>query len=384
MEQTQYDVLIIGAGIVGCSIAYYLTHAGFRVALVDKGGVAEEATAAGAGLLAPLGEEDVSDSVQQRAFYRLCLQALNAYRDLDQKLKSETGIAIELINAPVLRPAFEETQVAVLQKMHKQSPQNLPGLKWLDGQAAREQEPLLARNVLGALISPAERNVNAVRVAQAYARGAAEAGAQIFEGRAAARLIRQGSRVVGIATARGPLRASTIILATGAWSADWHSANLNPPVFPVKGQMLALRSVTSQPLRHSILDPWSGTILPKATGSIFVGSTVEMAGFDKNVTAEGLATLLGIVEKIAPSLKQAQFERAWSGLRPGSVDSMPLLGQSHSAPGLWLACGLFRNGILLAPLVGQIVAALLQEKPVPCDLDLAPFDPDRVGNWGEH
>ena len=122
-------------------------------------------------------------------------------------------------------------------------------------------------------------------------------------------------------------------------------------------------------------------MLPKADGSIYVGATSELAGFDTSVTVAGLTALLDVVTKLAPRLQRARFERAWAGLRPGSADDLPLLGPSHSMPGLWVAGGHFRNGILLGPLTGHLLAERIQGHPVPLALDVHPFDPDRFGGW---
>ncbi len=330
-------------------------------------------------MLAPLAESDeVSD---QHPFAQLCLAGLQFYDGLDQQLKHETGIDIELVDAPTLRPAFDENETATLRLALDRQQHLLPGLKWLEGKAACEVEPLLPPTIQGALISPLERNVQSPRMTLAYARGAALHGAAIFEGRSVEQFIRQGQRVVGVETKSGPIYAGVVVLAAGAWAATWHTSTKKPPIFPVKGQMLALQAPPELRLHNTIYYHRLGYMLPKADGSIYVGATSELAGFDKSVTVAGLTTLLGIVTKLAPRLQRARFERAWAGLRPGSADDLPLLGPSHSMPGLWLAGGHFRNGILLGPLTGHILAELMQGHPAPLGLDLNPFDPDRFGGW---
>lgn len=380
MEQEHYDVLIVGAGVVGCAIAYHVAKAGLRVALLDKGRVAGEASQAGAGMLAPLAEsEEVSD--QHHPFAQLCLAGLHFYNDLDRQLKHETGIDIELVDAPTLRPAFNEHEIAALQSAMDRQRHLLPGLQWLEEKAVREVEPLLPPTVQGALISPLERNVQSPRLALAYARGAALHRAAIFEGRSAEQFIRQGQRVVGVETKSGPIYAQAVVLAAGAWAATWHASSAKPPIFPVKGQIVALQAPPELRLRHTIYYHRLGYMLPKADGSIYVGATSELVGFDKTVTVEGLTVLLSIATRLAPQLRRARFERAWAGLRPGSADDLPLLGPSRSTRGLWLAGGHFRNGILLGPLTGHILAELLQGHRAPFGLDVSTFDPDRFGGW---
>jgi glycine oxidase len=379
MNQERYDALVVGAGVVGCATAYHLTKAGLRVALLDKGSVAGEASQAGAGMLAPLAEAGTSG--QDHPFLRLCLAGLRYYDGLDRQLKDETGTEIELVDAPTLRPAFSEHEVEELQTEMQVQQHLLPGLQWLEGKVAREVEPLLPPTVQGAILSPWERNVQISRITLAYARGAALGGTQIFEGRSVGRFIRQGQRVVGVQTTVGPVLAEIVVLAAGAWAATWHARTEKPPIFPVKGQMVALRAAPHIRLRHTIFSHKLGYLLPKADGSIYVGSTSELTGFDKTVTVEGVAALLTSAMEIAPGLKTARFERAWAGLRPGSADNLPLIGSSRSMPGLWIAGGHFRNGILLGPLTGHILSELIQGRPAPFGLDLSAFDPDRFGGW---
>jgi glycine oxidase len=257
----------------------------------------------------------------------------------------------------------------------------LPGLQWLERRVVREIEPLLPETVLGALLSPRERSLQGMRLTLALALGATLRGADLFEGRPVGQLIRQSERVVGVETAQGPLWANAVVLATGAWMMNWHSPTTAPPLFPVKGQMIALQATPGQVLRHTLYNFHGGCIVPKADGSIYVGATAEHAGFDKMVTVEGISKALAVQEKMAPALKGARFLRAWTGLRPGSSDELPLIGPSQSAQGLWIAGGHFRDGLLLGPLTGSIIAELLQGHACSFDLDLAAFDPDRFGDW---
>jgi glycine oxidase len=379
MEREHYDVVVVGAGVVGCATAYYVAKAGLRVALLDKGRIAGEASQAGAGMLAPLAESDEVSG--QHPFAQFCLAGLHFYDGLDQQLKHETGIDIELVDAPTLRPAFDEQETASLRSALDRQQHLLPGLKWLDGKAVREVEPFLPPTVQGAFLSPLERNVQSPRLTLAYARAAALHGAVIFEGRSVEQWIRQGQRVVGVETKSGSISTGIVVLAAGAWAATWHASTRKPPIFPVKGQIVALQAPPEFRLRHAIYAHRLGYLLPKADGSIYVGATSELAGFDTSVTVAGLTALLAVVTKLAPQLQRARFERAWAGLRPGSADDFPLLGPSQSLPGLWLAGGHFRNGILLGPLTGHLLAELIQGHPAPFGLDLHPFNPDRFGGW---
>jgi glycine oxidase len=296
-------------------------------------------------------------------------------------LRQETGVDIGLADAPTLRPAFDEPSSARLHDILTKQQPYLPGLQWLDASHAREIEPLLPETVQGALLSPQERNVQAAQLTLAYARGAVLRGARLVEGCPVGRLLLQGQQVVGVDTAQGPIHAGAIVLSAGAWAAQWHVSTPTPPIFPVKGQMLALQALPGLHLRHTVYMSGVGGIVPKPDGTITVGATVEHVGFDKVVTADGIATLLTAVTRLTPGLSRARVLRFWAGVRPGSSDGLPLIGPSQSVQGLWIAGGHFRDGILLGPLTGQIVADLLQQRPLHSEVDLTAFDPDRFGGW---
>jgi len=383
MQQERYDVLIVGAGVVGCSIAYHLGKFGLRVALVERGEIAGESSLAGAGILAPLNvASETHDAQQASPFLQFCLAGLDYYRDLDQQLKQETGIDISLVKVPLLRPAFSEQDATALQAMLAWQQQFLQGLEWVNGESARKIEPLLSPEVQGVLVSPYEYNVNVPRVTLVYARGALMQGVHIFTGRSVNSLLLQGQRIVGVETDQGQIYAEHVVLAAGAWTAKWHTKTVSPVIFPVKGQMLALQAPLGLPLRHTLSHGRLSYLVPKADGSIYVGATSEHVGFSKTVNAAGMATLLNAVVEIAPRLLEGGFERTWTGLRPGSADGLPLLGASRSRPGLWLASGHFRTGALQGPLTGHILAELIQGRAAPFGLDLGAFDPDRFGGWG--
>lgn len=379
MQET-YDVIVVGAGIVGAAVAYYTAKAGMRVALVDQGKVAGEASSAGAGMLAPL---DTTASDHHIPLSLFCLAGLQFYDQLDQVLSSETGIDIEIMRVPTLRPAFSQESVEDEQTLLMRWQHLLPGLRWVEAHEARKMEPLLPETVLGALLSPTEYNVQVLPLTQAYARGALLHGAHLFEGRSVERFLQRGQRLVGVETTQGTMHAGDVVLAAGAWTSQWHVFAGPPPIIPVKGQMVELHAPPDGSLQHTIYAHGLGCLLPKRHHRIYVGATHESAGFDTTVTTEGVAAMRTVVEKLAPGLKHVHFERAWAGLRPVSVDGLPLIGPSNVLEGLWVASGHAQDGILLGPLTGHILAEWLQQHPIPCGLDLKAFHPDRFGGWGQ-
>jgi len=174
--------------------------------------------------------------------------------------------------------------------------------------------------------------------------------------------------VAGVAAAGEPIRAPVVVNAMGAWAGLLSGDPLPPPVEPVRGHIVAFDMAPAL-IRHVVCSP-RGYLVPRADGRTLAGSTAERAGFDKTVTAAGLAAVLAIALEIAPVLADVRVADSWAGLRPGTPDGLPVIGPGE-VPGLFHAAGLYRNGILLGPLVGEIVAGLVRGQAPP--VDLAPF-----------
>jgi glycine oxidase len=193
-------------------------------------------------------------------------------------------------------------------------------------------------------------------------------------GRPAYGLLRQGPAVSGVRLAGGDVvEAGAVCLSAGAWSGGLAGLPRPLPVEPRRGQMLALRAPVGV-FRHNVFSA-STYLVPRMDGSVFVGATVERVGFDKRVTADGVASLLAGARRIAPALGSAELLETWAGLRPGTPDDLPILGADPEAPNLFYATGHFRNGVLLAPVTAQIALDGLTGTPISVPLD--PFRPDR-------
>jgi glycine oxidase len=398
-------VAVVGGGVVGCAVAYYLARAGARVTVLERDRIAAEASSAAAGMLAPLAEDSGPGP-----FLDLALASLSRHGPLAAELRATTGIDVELLTPGLLRLALDDAEAADLQAaLAWQRDLGLP-VRWLDGAEVRELEPLVAPHVRGAIHSEAEHQVNPPRLTEALARAAAVHGATFQLGATARGLVRRGDRVEGVRLADGDLPADHVVLAAGAWAAacsDWLDTPV--PVHPIKGQMLAVLpppglgahptqpephpsppsiggpggpssdsclspSIIGGPLRHTLYGR-DGYLVPKADGTIYVGATVERAGFDRRVTPAGLGALLALLPKLAPALANATFVRAWAGLRPGTPDHLPILGPAPGLHGLSLATGHYRNGILLAPITGELIAQAVLGQPTA--LPLAPFSVER-------
>ncbi len=380
------DVAVVGGGIIGCVVAYYLARAGARVAVLERDQIAAEASSAAAGMLAPLAE-----GAAPGPFLDLALASLSRFGALAAELREATGIDVELITAGLLRPALDDAEAADYQaSLATQRALGLP-LQWLNAAEARALEPLLAPDVRGALASPAEHQVNPARLTTALARAAAAHGATFHLGAVARGLLRDSDRVVGVRLADGDLPADHVVIAAGAWAAscgEWLGTPI--PVTPIKGQMLAVSLPPGAQSKADAHPPLlggrggqlcrtlyarAGYLVPKADGTIYVGATVERAGYDRRVTAAGASALLDALKRLAPALADATLVRTWAGLRPGTPDHLPILGPVPGYRGVTLATGHYRNGILLAPITGELIAQAVLGQPT--TLPLAPFSVER-------
>ena len=363
------DVIVVGGGVIGCAIAYYLSRERAIVVVLERGLIGGEASGAAAGMLAPLAEAHGPSP-----FLDLCLASHRLFPELADTLRAEVGVDIEYVPSGLLRVVFTEAQETEL-RSHLEWQAGLGmGVRWLDGDTARGLEPLLSPRLRGAVYSPLEHQVNPGKLVQGLARAAEAQGAVIRQETPVAGLLRHGSRITGVRLAGETLSADAVVLAAGPWTKRLAAALGVPvPVRPVRGQMLALGG-GPPPVRHIIWGP-KGYMAPKVNGFLFVGATVEEVGFRKSTTVRGLASLRRMANALVPALTYATQVDAWAAFRPGSADSLPILGAVPGWEGLWVASGHYRNGILLSPITGLLMArSLLDGKPAE---GLSAFSPAR-------
>lgn len=368
------DAIVVGGGAVGCSVAWHLAREGLRVLLLERGELAAEASGAAAGMLAPVGEaaDDPADPILVWG-----LRSLAGFTELCEALRAASGVDPELEPSGLLRLASDDASARRLRaRADALGAAHDLGLEWLDARAVHDAEPRLARDVVGGLWSPREAHVRSPLLARAFAGSAAALGARVACGVAVSGLEREGDRVTGVRTGAGVYAAGHVVLCTGAWAgelAGWLGGAFAPPVFPVRGQICSLDA--PQPPPRSILWRDSLYLVPKRDGSLVMGATEEDAGFDRRVTAAALAGLLEDARALVPELGGASFRHGWAGLRPATPDRLPLVGAVPGLGSLWLAAGHYRNGVLLSPVTGRLVADLLLGKALPDDA--APFAPER-------
>ena len=366
-DRQSVDVIIVGGGVIGCTIAYYLSKGGASVAVVERGEVGGEASGAAAGMLVP-----PAAALPGGPLRDLCLASLGAFPSLVGSLQQETGVDVQFLTAGILVVAETEEQGQGLRQIVGRRELGLFGFEWLEGEPLRLLEPGLSPALPGAAYSPGQHHVNPGHLTQALARAAAARGAELHQGTAVKGLLTRGGRVMGVRTGAGTIPADNVVLAAGPWTGVLaRRLGVNVPTRPMRGQMLAYRSS----LVRNMISGTEGYLVPKAGGFLFAGATVEDVGFRRRTTKRALAGLRRMARTLVPSLRQAPVVDAWAGLRPGSPDGLPILGPVPGVEGLWVATGHFRNGILLAPVTGELMArSILKGRAVP---ELAPFSPSR-------
>ncbi|MEY3283874.1 MAG: hypothetical protein RIR86_1887 [Acidobacteriota bacterium] len=366
------DLLIIGGGVIGCSIAWQAARRGLRVQVIERGEIGREAVYAAGGMLAPLAEADRDDP-----FLRLCRQSRSLYPGFASDLCAATGIDVEYRTEGTLYLSLQKDDDEELEsRYHWQSAARLK-IERLTAAQVLAAEPALNSAVRWALRFPDDHQVNNRRLIRALHAAALAAGVEIVTQTAVLNLVcadsATGSTVTGVLTDRGLFEAPQVVLAAGCWSGQIHASS---PVLPVRGQMIAVEMAA--PLLRHVIYSCRGYLVPRLDGRVIAGSTTELVGYDRRTTAGGMATIINNGTEMIPSFATRPIIETWAGLRPRVADQLPSIGPDPLVDGLYHATGHYRNGILLAPLTGQLIADLVTgSKP---SFDLGPFSPGRPVN----
>ena len=365
------DCVVIGGGVMGCAIAWRLARRGVRVKVLERSIPGAEASSAAGGILAAQ-EEARGPS----PLVSLGLASRARFASISSGLLEETGIDIGHRTAGVMSVAFDAQQRAALEDRYAWMPaQGLP-MTWLSGDEARLREPALHPNAHSALLFSEDAQVVPGAYLRALADAAAKAGAEFVSGCQVTGISVSSGRATGVELASGHLAADRVVLAAGSWSQLVANTGLRPGlVRPVRGQMVSLET-RPRKVFGTIVAPGGGYVVGRADGSTLMGSTVEEAGFEKRVTAAGLAAVLAGGLALTPSLGDTAVVGTWANFRPTTPDGLPLLGPS-AVDGLLLATGHYRHGILQSAITADIVEALVTGEASP--IDLAPFSVHRFG-----
>lgn len=373
------DVLVVGGGIIGLVTAWRAAQHGLSTAVVDPepgGGAAQVA----AGMLAAVTELHYGE----QTLLGLNLASARRYPDFAAELTEASGHDIGYRACGTLAVALDSDDRAHLRELHALQRGSGLASEWLTGRECRRLEPMLAPGVRGGLRVDGDHQVDPRRLTAALLVACERAGV-VFHRAWAERLSVVRDRARGIVTADGTeLAAGQTVLAAGSLSGRLAGVpdDVLPPVRPVKGQVLRLTVPKAYApfLSRTVRAVVRGShvyLVPRENGELVVGATSEELGWDTTVTAGGVYELLRDAHELVPGITELPLTETRAGLRPGSPDNAPMLGPTR-LPGLQLATGHYRNGVLLTPLTGDVLAHALVTGELPDEA--RPFTPRRFAD----
>jgi glycine oxidase len=353
-EVKTWDVIIIGGGIIGLSLAFALRKRGATILIVERGEPGREASHAAGGML-------VDCSLETPAALRpLAVASARLYPEFAHELEVESGIKVDLRDqGTIVFPPPEH--------VHER-----PGFTFssLLPAPVAELEPALADSRRPAFYLK-ERSVDPRALTAAALKTAKNRGVDFSSGDPVTAVNHSEGRATGVTTTKTSFRAQKVVNCAGAWSGQISPHGF--PTRPVKGQMLCLVMPSRTLLKNVIRSP-EAYLIPRSDGRLLVGATVEEAGFDKRTDPATIQRLHRAALNLVPQLSNAKILEDWAGLRPGTPDALPILGET-ATPGYYVATGHFRDGILLAPITAQVMAAVIEGRAQ--EHDLTPFSPAR-------
>jgi glycine oxidase len=356
------DVVIIGGGVIGLAIGRALARRGVsHIVLIERGQLGSEASSAAAGIIGPQAEANCADD-----FFQLACQSRDMYPEFAAALHEESGTDIELDQTGTLYLAFtysDEAEIA-----HRYQWQTNAGyeVERLSASEARIFEPAVSDGVCSALRFPRDMQVENRRLVAALASANEQLGVTLVSACEVREVTEQSGRVTAVETSLGSISTPIAIIAAGAWAGSISLPDISTApvrIEPVRGQMICFET-NPRLTRHVLYSP-RGYLVPRADGRLLAGSTTEHEGFDKRVTFSGVYSLIQHAMEIVPGLVSLPMVDSWAGLRPRSDDGLPVLGQSADIEGLIYACGHYRNGILLTPVTGELMAGIVLGESVP-------------------
>lgn len=346
------NILIIGGGVIGLSLARQFHKKGFdKITILEKGFVGQEASFAAAGMLAPQAETNKADT-----FFNFCNESNKLYPAFATELLDETGIDIELDQNGTLYLAFDENDSIEIRKRYEWQKKAGLEIEHLSAKETRKAEPFVSPDVFESLFFPNDWQVENRKLLKALRKYAELNGIEIFEQTEVTKLITTSGKIEGVETTANEKHfADIVILATGAWTSLIKGEGLVLPfVKPIRGQMISFH--TAKRLFTRVIYSPRGYIVPRRLGKIIAGATVEDVGFENQTTASGIEFIRVNSSEISPSLSGLLVDEKWSGLRPFANKGLPILGEIPEAENLYIATAHYRNGILLAPMTAKVLS----------------------------
>ena len=355
-----WDAIIVGGGVIGLSLAWELSKQGTRILIVERGEPGREATHAAAGMLA-YGDHEPHEQLKA-----LKLASARLYPEFVHELEDESGMRVDFRREGTVSffPDGESPECSARDITAQELADLEPDLSY----------PALSGRHAGRVLLTPEESIDNRALAAALLKTAKHRGIDISSGLAATEIIEEHGRIVGLRTERTEFRAPIVVNCAGAWAGKLGPLQL--PIVPRKGQSLAVLSAGRHLLRLTVRGH-DVYVVPRSDGRIIIGATVEDAGYDKRVDAETIQRLHQAAANLVPEIGQLRMHEAWAGLRPATVDALPVMGLTK-LPGYFVATAHFRNGILLAPITARVMSQLVRGDKPECNIEA--FSPMRFNN----
>ena len=380
------DVIVIGAGVVGCSVAYYLAREGVGVTLLEREAIGSGASAHATGSLSLLGAE-----FSPGASFELARASYAEFPRIVPELESATGMDLLYQRRPSLRLALDDEEADLIKSLMAWQQPHV-SMRWIEAREIRAIEPRLSPSIIGGVYEDESAQLDSYRLNLALARGAELKGANILN-REVTGLVANGATISGVKTASGDLHCGAVVVAAGTWSRAFTSwLDFPVPVRPMKGERLLL-NYPGEPLAALISSPRRGHMISRLDGLTSVGSTGGrdydqrelFAGeeFDRQPTESARLELLRRAIDVFPDLERAELVQQLAGSRPLSPDSKPIIGPVPGRDGAFLATGHTTKGIHLGPITGRIIADYICRGSTRVVSDLGEFLPDRFTDFAD-
>jgi glycine oxidase len=367
-------IVVVGGGVIGLSIAYHLNEKKLRPIVLEKSAFAREASWAGAGFL-----DLRSASRVDSDFFSFCKMSFDLFPSWCDKLKKESGVDPEFSRSGSLDLAFTREEEESIRALKKSMADFGETGQELTRKEALNLEPALSPHVRSAFFVEGTSQIRPPRLGRALSAYLQKSGVSLRDKEPVEDFLFQGNKVKGVRTSRGEIEADQVVLTAGPWSgALCEKLGFTVPTRPIRGQAVIFKDDPGR-VRHILFTGLGKAfvyMVPRLDGHLYIGSTLEDVGFDKNVTPEGEEKLERGARFLCPHLAPYQMESHWAGLRTGSVDGWPYLGRIPGLENVWLATGHFTHGLLQSAVSGRLMAqALIGAKT---DLSLEPFAPGRI------
>ncbi len=380
------DVIVIGAGVVGCSVAYYLAREGVGVTLQERHAIGSGASAHATGSLSLLGAE-----FSPGASFELARASYAEFPQIVPELESATGMDLLYQRRPSLRLALDDEEADLIKSLMAWQQPHVR-MRWIETREIQAIEPRLSPSIIGGVYEDESAQLDSYRLNLALARGAELSGATMLN-REVTGLVANGATISGVKTTSGDLHCGAVVVAAGTWSrafTPW--LDFPVPVRPMKGERLLL-NYPGEPLAALISSPKRGHMISRLDGLTSVGSTGGrdydqrelFAGeeFDRQPTESARLELLRRAIDVLPDLERAELVQQLAGSRPLSPDSKPIIGPVPGRDGAFLATGHTTKGIHLGPITGRIIADYICRGSTQVVSDLGEFLPDRFADFAD-